>query len=159
MPIAMSTNSHFSQNRGKVRRPRMMSAVALVALAGVIVASVSLYQHFATSKTSFCDFGESFNCDLVNRSAYSTFLGVPVALIGMFGYLLIIALATVYRSKAETPILLLLASHLGLAFSLYLTYVEQFVLRTWCVLCLTSLGLIFTLAILSVVLVRTSARQ
>lgn len=127
----------------------LMTAIALVAVAGVVVSSFSLHHHFGTSATSFCDFGQSFNCDIVNRSKYSTLLGVPVALIGVLGYLIILALATVYRSKAETPVFLAIASAAGLVFSLYLTYVEKFLLSTWCVLCLTSLVLIFSVTVLS----------
>lgn len=126
-----------------------MTAIALLAVAGVAVSSVSLYEHFATTSTSFCDFSQSFNCDIVNRSAYSTVLGVPVALIGIVGYLLIMALATIYRNQAETPVLLLIASAGGLGFALYLTYIEKFVLGVWCVLCLTSLGLICCEVVLS----------
>jgi len=51
---------------------RLMLIVAVVAVAGVAVSSVSLYHHFGASKTSFCTFGQSFNCDIVNRSSYST---------------------------------------------------------------------------------------
>jgi uncharacterized membrane protein len=144
MPIAVSNFPHVPQTAPKsAGAPLMtMTAIALLAVAGVAVSSVSLYEHFAASKTSFCDFSQSFNCDIVNRSAYSTVLGVPVALIGIIGYLLIIALATIYRNKAETPVLLLIASAAGLGFALYLTYIEKFVLGVWCVLCLTSLGLI-----------------
>ncbi len=131
---------------------RLMIAIALVAGAGVAVSSVSLYHHFGTSRTSFCNFGETFNCDIVNRSTYSSVLGIPVALIGILGYLLILALATVYRDKAETPIMLLIASIGGLGFALYLTYIEKFVLQSWCVLCLGSLVLIVMLAVLSLLL-------
>jgi vitamin-K-epoxide reductase (warfarin-sensitive) len=132
-----------------------MTAIALVAVAGVAVSSVSLYEHFATSTTSFCNFGDTFNCDLVNRSPYSTLLGMPVALIGVIGYLLIGALATFYRNQVETPMLLLIASAGGLGFALYLTYVEKFVLAAWCILCLTSLGLICCETILSATAFRT----
>ncbi len=134
----------------------LMQAIALVALAGAVVSSVSLYHHFSTSKTSFCNFGESFNCDIVNRSSYSTMAGVPVALIGIVGYLLSLGLATIYRDKAETPILLLIASTGGLGFALYLTYIEKFVLAAWCILCLTSLGLILSTAVLSAVIAAKS---
>jgi len=138
---------------------KLMVAIALVALAGVVDSSASLYHHFGTSKTSFCKFGESFDCDIVNRSAYSTLFGLPVALIGILGYLLIFALSTVYRDKAETPVMLLVASVGGLGFTLYLTYVEKFVLATWCVLCLGSLALIFSSAVLSTALVGISLRK
>lgn len=137
-------------------RNRLLVLIALVAGAGVAVSSVSLYHHFGTSKTSFCTFGESFNCDIVNRSAYSTVLGVPVALIGILGYLLILALATVYREKAETAGMLLVASLGGLAFALYLTYIEGFVLHAWCILCLTSLGLILGEAVLGALVLRAA---
>lgn len=134
-------------------RARLLQAIAVIAIAGAVVASVSLYHHYSSAKTSFCDFGQSFNCDIVNRSAYSTVLGVPVALIGLGGYLLIVILATVYRANRETRTLLLAASIAGLVFSLYLTYVEKFVLHAWCVLCLSSLLLILIEAILSAFLV------
>ena len=138
---------------------RLMLIVAVVAVAGVAVSSVSLYHHFGTSKTSFCTFGQSFNCDIVNRSSYSTVFGVPVALIGILGYLLILALATVYREKAETPVMLLIASAAGLAFALYLTYIEKFVLQAWCILCLSSLLLIFIEVVLGGVLTATTLRR
>jgi len=128
-----------------------MIAIVLVAGAGVAVSSVSLYEHFATSTSSFCNFSDTFNCDLVNRSQYSTVLGVPVALIGIVGYVLVAALATVYRNQAQAPVLLLIASLGGLGFALYLAYVEKFVLGAWCVLCLASLGLICIEVTLSVV--------
>jgi uncharacterized membrane protein len=140
-------------------RRRLAQAIALVALAGLVVSSVSLYHHFSTSKTSVCNFGESFNCDIVNRSSYSTVAGVPVALIGMLGYLLILCLATIYRDKAETPIILFVASIGGLAFALYLTYIEKFVLAAWCILCLTSLGLIFSAVVLSAALATKSVTR
>ena len=140
------------------RSCRVMLWIAIVAGAGVAVSSFSLYHHLGTSKTSFCDLGRSFNCDLVNRSRYATVAGVPVALIGILGYLAILAFATVYRDKAETPFILAMASLAGLGFSLYLTYIEAHVLGVWCVLCLSSLALISTLAILSVCLALREAR-
>jgi vitamin-K-epoxide reductase (warfarin-sensitive) len=130
---------------------RLMTAIAVVAVLGIAVSSVSLYHHFGTSKTAFCDIGESFNCDVVNRSPYSVFAGVPVALIGIAGYLAVLALATVYRNKAETPFILLIASCAGLAFALRLTYIEALVLYTWCILCLSSLAAISTITVLSAV--------
>ena len=121
--------------------------IAALATAGIAVSSFSLYHHFSKSKTSFCDLGQTFNCDLVNRSSYSTVFGVPVALIGIVGYLVILAFATVYREKAETPSLLAAAALAGLAFALRLAYIEAFVLNAWCLLCLSSLAVILTITI------------
>jgi uncharacterized membrane protein len=129
----------------------LMRAVTLVAIGGIAVSSVSLYEHFATSTTSFCNFSDVFNCDLVNRSQYSTVLGVPVALVGIVGYVLLALLATVYRNQSQTPVLLLIASVVGLGFALYLAYIEKFVLGVWCILCLASLGLICVEVMLSTI--------
>jgi uncharacterized membrane protein len=55
--------------------------------------------------------------------------------------------------------MLLLASSVGLAFALYLTYVEGFVLEAWCILCLTSMTTIFLITLLSAVLLAHSMRR
>ena len=133
---------------------RTLGAIALLAVAGIVLSSVSLYHHYGTEKTSFCDFGGSFNCDMVNRSIYSTVEGIPVALIGVLGYAGILGLTIVYRSRARTPLILLLGSVAGLGFALYLTYIEAFVLAVWCVLCLSSLGVIAGIALLAGLLVK-----
>src|SRR5271165_2841615 len=101
--------------------------VALLALAGMGVLGISLERHYATSATKFCDVGEKFNCDIVNRSEYSSGMGIPVAGIGVAGYGVLLELATLYRSRRETPLRLLLAAVAGLGFALYLTYVEGYV--------------------------------
>lgn len=124
-------------------------AIAILAVAGVGVSAVSLQRHYAKSATAFCEIGGRFDCDIVNRSEYSSVMGIPVAGIGVAGYGVLLALATVYRSRAETPGRLLAAALAGLAFALYLTYVEGYVLETWCILCLSSLGLIAGIALLA----------
>jgi len=138
---------------------RLYQLIAVLASAGMVVSSVSLHHHYGTSQTNYCDFGASFNCDIVNRSVYSTVLGIPDALIGIFGYGLLLVLATFYRTKAETPFMLLIASTAGLGFALYLTYIEKFVLATWCILCLSSLMLIILITLLSSFLAAGSMRR
>lgn len=128
---------------------RLLLAIAILATAGLAVSSVSLAHHYGTSKTAYCDFGEAFNCDVVNRSAYSTLLGVPVALVGIVGYLALLLLATAYRNLRGVRTILFLGSIAGLAFALYLTFIEGFVLNAWCLLCLSSLGLIGAITVLS----------
>jgi vitamin-K-epoxide reductase (warfarin-sensitive) len=131
---------------------RLMSVVAILAVCGIVVSSVSLQHHYATSKTAYCDIGETFNCDIVNRSEYSSILGIPVALIGMLGYAALAGLATVYRERHDTPTLLFGAAAAGLAFALYLTYIEGHILGVWCILCLSSLTLISTTTIVTAVI-------
>lgn len=138
---------------------KLFLAIAILAVLGIAVSSVSLDHHFRKSKTTYCDFGQSFNCDVVNRSEYSMVAGVPVALIGILGYAALLAFATFYREKAETPGILVLGSIAGLGFALYLTYIEKYVLFAWCILCLTSLAMIFSITVLSVTLLIRSMRR
>jgi len=133
---------------------RLMMLIAALAVCGIAVSSVSLERHYATSKTQFCDVGETFNCDIVNRSEYSKLFGIPVALIGMLGYGLIAGLATEYRSRAETPARLFALAVAGLAFALYLTYIEGFVIGVWCILCLCSLAMIASITLLAAIVWR-----
>lgn len=136
-----------------------MSVVAILAVCGIVVSSMSLQHHYATTKTAYCDIGELLNCDIVNRSAYSSILGIPVALIGMLGYGALAGIATVYRERRETPMLLFGGAIAGLAFALYLTYIEARVLGVYCILCLSSLALISVTTILSAIIWFTSSRK
>ena len=94
--------------RMKPASRRICLVIAVLALAGIAVSSLALQNHYAKSASSYCDLGESFNCDIVNRSTYSVVLGLPVALIGIIGYAMLLALSTLYRAKAETPAMLLI---------------------------------------------------
>ena len=124
--------------------------IAVLSLAGVIVSAVSLQRHYAKSATAYCDFSQKFSCDIVNRSQYSTVEGIPVAGIGVVGYTALLFLATFWKSRQETPNRLLGAALAGLAFALYLTYIEAYELMTWCILCLISLALISSISLLSI---------
>lgn len=126
--------------------------IAILSVAGMIDSGIALQRHFAKSATGYCEFGKSFNCDIVNRSEYSTVLGVPVSLIGVIGYAVLLVLSTFQRSRAETATRVLLAGLAGLAFALYLTYIEAYVLTTWCILCVISLALIFLISVLAAIL-------
>src|SRR5580692_2607969 len=154
----MATPHQFAaSNSTRVKERWLFATIAFLAAAGMIVSAVSLQRHYAKSATKFCDVGERFNCDIVNRSEYSSLMGIPVAGIGVAGYGMILVLATVWRSRRETPLRLLVAALAGLGFALWLTYVEGYVLETWCILCLSSLGLIAGITILAgVVKARTS---
>jgi len=137
----------------------LFALIAVLALAGAIVSVVSLERHYAKSATDFCDFSQKFSCDIVNRSEYSTVAGIPVAAIGVAGYALLFLLATLWRSREETPTLLIIAALAGLAFALYLSYIEAYKLMTWCILCLSSQFLIFLIAVLSVAIKWRTARS
>jgi vitamin-K-epoxide reductase (warfarin-sensitive) len=136
----------------------LFTLIALLSLAGVIVSAISLQRHYAKSATQFCDFSQRFSCDIVNRSAYSSIMGIPVAGIGIAGYAVLFVLSTFLRSRQETPNRLLAVAIAGLALALYLTYVEAYVLETWCILCLISLALISLISLLALTIKLRGAR-
>jgi uncharacterized membrane protein len=130
----------------------LFSCIAVLSLAGMAVSSISLQRHFAKSATEFCDFSQKFSCDIVNRSEYSSIMGIPVAGVGVAGYAVLMMLSAFHRSRANTPNRLLGAAIAGLAFALFLTYIEGYVLETWCILCLISLVLISLISVLAITL-------
>ena len=140
-----------SVSAGTARRRNLMLAIAVLSFAGIVLSAVSLQRHYARSATAFCDFGERFSCDIVNRSEYSSVVGIPVAGIGLVGYAILLILAAFYQDREETPLRLLVFACVGLAFALYLTYIEAYVLSTWCILCLSSLAVISLITVLAAV--------
>ena len=148
-PIASSAQAAPVGDKGS---RSLFWAIALLSAGGIAVSAISLERHYAKSTTAFCEFGQKFNCDIVNRSEYSSIMGIPVAGIGVLGYGLLLALSTLYRQRAVTLSRLLLASAVGLVFALYLTYVEAYVLETWCILCLSSLALITMITLFATLL-------
>lgn len=132
----------------------LFAMVAVLSFAGIIDSAIALQRHYARSATDFCDLNQKFSCDVVNRSEWSTLAGIPVAGIGVAGYALLLVLSTFLQSRPETPIRLLVAAFAGLAFALYLTYVEAYELNTWCILCLISLVLIAVVCALALAIKR-----
>lgn len=121
----------------------MRFVLAFLAVLGIAASSLALREHYRTD-TSPCSINEKWDCGIVNHSPYAVLWGVPVAAIGMAGYLLLglVALKRWYR-------ILLLLSLAALAFSLYLAHIEAHVLGVWCVYCVASLGVISAFSLLT----------
>ena len=119
--------------------------IVALALTGIVAASLALREHYRTG-ASPCSINDKWDCGEVNHSPYAVLVGVPVAAIGIGGYLLlgILALKKAWR-------ILLPAALAGLAFSLYLTYIEAKVLQIWCIYCVISLATISVLTLSSLV--------
>ena len=120
----------------------MRFVLAFLAVLGIAVSSLALREHYRTD-TSPCSINEKWDCGIVNHSPYAVLWGVPVAAIGMAGYLLLGLLALKRWYK-----LLLLLSLAALAFSLYLAHIEAHVLGVWCIYCVASLGVISAFSLL-----------
>ena len=128
----------------------MRFVLALLAVLGIAASALALREHYRTD-TSPCSINEKWDCGIVNHSPYAVLWGIPVATIGIAGYLLLGALAL----KRWYGVLFT-AALAGLAFSLYLAHIEAHLLGVWCIYCVASLGVIsvFSLLVLGTVLLR-----
>jgi len=131
----------------------MRFVLALLALAGLIVSTLALRVHYST-ETEACSINEKWDCGIVNHSPFAEIEHIPVAAIGMVGYLGLAALALGRRKR-----LMVVAALIGLGFSLYLTHIEKDILLVWCVYCVTSLGIISLMSLLGMVWIFTSPRR
>jgi len=119
--------------------------IAFLALAGMVAAALALREHYRT-EASPCSINEKWDCGTVNKSRFAVVEGVPVADIGIAGYLLLAGLAIAKRWR-----LLAAAAVPAFAFSLYLAHIEKDILEVWCIYCVISLGMITVITVLSLI--------
>jgi uncharacterized membrane protein len=111
----------------------MRAAAIGVALAGLGIATYLTVVHYAGGEP-VC--AVAHGCTTVQQSDYAALAGVPVALLGVFGYVgLLVALARDGEAWRTAAAFLSLA---GLAFSGWLTYVEVGILNAICIWCVGS---------------------
>jgi uncharacterized membrane protein len=130
-----------------------MSARALritlltLTVVGVGVATYLTYIHYAGIKPLCGKNGGG--CEIVQTSEYAKLAGVPVALIGLIGYVAI--LASLLAPENETTRFATVAlTVVGFGFSMYLTGREAFSIHHWCEWCLSSAGIITVITGLSI---------
>ena len=114
------------------RRLRLLAAV--LALAGIAVATYLTWVHYEGIKP-FCVAGGG-GCERVQTSDYADLAGVPVALIGLIGYVSILASLLIPRDLGRFAGAFL--GLVGFGFSVYLTYLELFVIDAICQWCVAS---------------------
>jgi|SRR5271155_5841258 len=120
----------------------MRWVLIVLAVVGITASSLALREHYNTG-VSPCRINERWDCGIVNHSPYAMLYGVPVAVIGIAGYLLlgVLAFKKAYR-------VMLVAALGGLVFALYLAHIESVVLGVWCIYCVISLGVISLISLL-----------
>jgi uncharacterized membrane protein len=124
---------------------RLHLAALAVAGLGICVAGYLTYVHYAGLEP-FCA-GGGHGCERVQSSSYAKLGGIPVAVLGLGGYLAIAAalLAPGERARLAAAALAVV----GAGFSGYLTYLELFVIDAICQWCVASAVLLTLLAVLT----------
>lgn len=120
----------------------MRWVLVLLAILGIVASGLALREHYRTDPSP-CSINEKWDCGIVNHSPFALFYGVPVAVIGMAGYLLLGLLA--FR-RAYAWMLPFVTG--ALTFAVHLADIEKYVLGVWCIYCAISLGIISLLTLL-----------
>jgi uncharacterized membrane protein len=153
--------------------------IAFLAFAGIVAASMALREHYRTEGESPCSVNERWDCGIVNKSRFASIGGVfdqltnrsavpsddakprfeairkiPVADVGMAGYILLGLLALMRRWR-----LLVAAAVLAFGFSCYLAYIEKYILEKWCIYCVISWGIITLITLLSLIALGMNWRE
>lgn len=121
-------------------------ATAVLALVGVAIAGYLTWVHYAGLKP-YC-VGGGGSCERVQSSRWSELIGIPVAVLGLAGYVLLLASLALPDDLGRSVAALL--ALVGAGFSLWLTYVEVAKLDAICQWCAASAVVMVLLAIVSV---------
>ena len=125
----------------------------ILSLAGLFDATYLLWVYTSPSHPLVC---LGTGCDVVRASRYASFWGRPMPVYGVVAYLVLVLIVLTQawlvspsaRRLAQKATAAITAG--GVAFSLYLTYLEGFVIHAWCAWCLGSaiiMGVLFLLAL------------
>jgi len=107
--------------------------VAVVALAGIGVAGYLTYVHYQP-EALVCTVGGG--CETVQESSYAELFGVPVALLGLLGYVAVLVLVVWDSELARTLAAAVALTAVG--FVVYLIVLQAFVIDAWCIWCLVN---------------------
>ena len=124
-------------------------AITALSVLGLFVAGYLTWSHYSGVPV-YC--GVSSSCEQVNNSSYAYLGDIPVALIGLSGYIIILVLSLIpSKEERQWPMLLIFFGALiGTLLQWYLFYIEVMVLHAicyWCVTSQTIVTLIFLLAL------------
>lgn len=141
--------------------PRM--AIALLSLVGVLISGYLMLHRMGLIGRLACGVGGE--CETVQASKYATFMGLPVPLIGLGGYVVLLGLALAGlqpgpAANRRISQALFCLSLVAVVFTAYLNGLEAYVIHAWCRWCLGSaaiIGLIFLASIVDLATVRRRA--
>jgi uncharacterized membrane protein len=112
----------------------------LLTILGVIVSGYLSWSHLSNTQPVLCN--EGGGCATVQSSRYSEIEGVPVAILGVVGYLAILATFILekisFPLSESAPLLAFGFSLIGVLYSAYLTYLELYVILAVCFYCVVS---------------------
>lgn len=141
--------------------------IVLLAVAGTVISVLALRVHnMDPNAAPPCAVSEHWDCGAVNHSRFAVFPPrgfdelpdskghIPVATIGIVGYVLIALLALF-----KQDFLVFEAAQIGTFCALVLTFLEKYVMEKWCIYCVWSQGIIAVTLLVSAINLWTSYRN
>lgn len=132
--------------KGDYTDRRLRIAILVLSLIGIGVAGYLTYVHYEGLKVLCLSSG---GCETVQASKYAKLGGIPVAVLGLAGYIGIIG-SLFIRSELGRVAGFGIAL-IGFGFSMYLTYRELFTIKAICQWCVASAVLMTLLLVLTTI--------
>ncbi len=132
---------------------RMIFALTLV---GLLISGYLLYTYVADAPIVCVNSG----CEIVRESQYAYFLGIPLPVYGLLMYIFVFIISFLRTTLDKIDHhhlankLIFLSALLGVVISAYLTYLEAFVIKAYCMWCVASAVIVTLILILSAIEIR-----
>ena len=121
-------------------------AAIILSLVGILLALylTNLYYSFSPGSETICNINNRFNCTEISSGSLSTIFGVPVALVGLTGYVFIL-----FSALTKKKTLMFFMSTFGMLFCLRITILEVFFVKILCPVCLACQAIMLTLFLIA----------
>ena len=127
--------------------------ITILSAIGIMLSLYLTYVDAGGGQAAFCSAGS--DCDVVRQSAFAKILGIPVAALGVAAYGAIFAVSLLSMARKKRWLILFILSLAGFVFTLYLTYLELFVIKAICTYCVVSAVIITIIFVLVLLLKKT----
>jgi protein-disulfide isomerase/uncharacterized membrane protein len=128
-----------------------LAVVLFLIFGGIIVSGYLSISHFRVytdiNYSSFCAISKAINCDTVSQSPYSIFLGIPVPIWGIIGYIfMLITLLLSYDIQSKKILVyptLIFISIIFSMISIFLGIISAVKIHSYCLMCIVTYGINF----------------
>jgi len=114
-----------------MKEKTVWKSINVLSAIGIVLAIYLFYSYLAHPLFQPCSINVTINCDAIIKGAVSKTLGIPTALYGLIGYIVIL-----FSSLFKKRKLLLGMAAFGTLFCLRITFLEVFVIKVICPICL-----------------------
>lgn len=120
--------------------------ILILTIIGLIISSLLTYFSFNPEESGVCQINSYWDCLKVSQSEYSQVFGLPISFLGIIGFIILIMFSSFKFNYQKY--FLTVTSGLFLLFSLYLTFIEFFMIKSLCLFCLTIFLILLALFII-----------